>query len=164
MTTSHPGTLHLFCGKIAAGKSSLARTVATETGGVRLVEDDWTAALWPGELRALEDYRDRSRRLRAVLLPHVGALLRAGVTVVLDFAANTPGQRAPLRALVTETGASHVLHHLDVADAVCLARLGARNAAGEHAYAIDEATFARFARHFVAPVPGEGFTVRRRTA
>lgn len=46
-------------------------------------------------------------------------------------------------------------------DAVCLVRLRARNTQGDHAFAATEEQFHRFARHFVAPTPDEGFTIVR---
>lgn len=154
------GCLHLIAGKIAAGKSTLAARLAQEHGAILLAEDPWTAALWPGEIASLEAYVDRTNRLKSVLGPHVAALLRAGLTVVLDFPANTPRQRAWLRGLFEDAGADHVLHYLDVSDATCKARLRARAAAGDHPYAPSEADFDLFTRHFVPPRAEEGFNIR----
>ncbi len=156
-------SLHLLCGKMAAGKSTLAARLAAEHGAVLLSEDHWTATLWPGELTSLDTYRDRSRRLRTVLWPHVTDLLRSGVSVVLDFAANTRGQRAGLRRIVEDAGVPHVLHYLDVPDVVCKARLRARNAGGAHEYAPSEADFELFTRYFEPPAEEEGFVIRRVT-
>jgi len=151
--------LHLIAGKIAAGKSTLAARLAREHGAILLSEDQWTAALWPGELTSLDAYLDRTSRLKSVLGPHVTALLKAGLTVVMDFPANTPKQRAWLRSLFEDAGAAHVLHFLDVDDAVCKARLRARNAAGQHAYAPSEAEFDLFTRYFAPPGPDERFNL-----
>ncbi len=152
--------LHMIAGKIAAGKSTLAARLAREHDAILLSEDDWTAALWPGELVSVETYADRTARLKAVLGPHVTALLRAGLIVVMDFPANTPKQRAWLRTLADAAGARRLLHYLDVSDADCKARLRARNAGGAHAYAPSEADFDLFARYFVPPGDEEGFDVR----
>ena len=46
-------TLHLLCGKIASGKSTLAKTLATEHAAIVLSEDQWLASLYPAEIRAL---------------------------------------------------------------------------------------------------------------
>lgn len=48
-----------------------------------------------------------------------------------------------------------------MSDAVCKARLRARNASGEHPYQTDDAQFDQFTRHFVAPGDAEGFRVIR---
>ena len=39
-------TLHFFCGKIAAGKSTLAAKLAEQEGTVLIAEDAWLAALY----------------------------------------------------------------------------------------------------------------------
>ncbi len=150
----------MLCGKMAAGKSTLAAQLATEPHTLRLTQDDWLAALYGDDLRTGKDFMTYSARLETALAPHVADLLRAGLSVVLDFAANTPGQRAWMRGVLDETGAAHVLHVLTPPDAVCLARLKARNAAGTHAFAPSEAMFHAFSKHFIPPTPEEGFTCR----
>jgi len=151
--------LHLVCGKIAAGKSTLCQQLASEPATILLREDDWLSTLWPGELVSLEDYVRCSARLRAVIGPHVAELLRAGLGVVLDFPANTLPSRAWMRSIIDEAGAAHTLHWLDLDDATCKARLRQRNAAGGHAYAASEAEFDQFTRYFVPPQEAEGFDV-----
>src|SRR6056297_727220 len=114
---SNPPTLHMLCGKIASGKSTLARRLADADSTVLLVEDAWLKPLFGDELKTLEDYTRCTRKLRAAMAPHVSALLNANVSVVLDFAANTPGQRAWMRGLLDASGAAHLMHVLNVSDA-----------------------------------------------
>ncbi|CCE00119.1 ATP-binding protein [Bradyrhizobium sp. STM 3809] len=158
MSPSQP-MLHLVCGKIAAGKSTLVAELGRRPATVVVAEDDWLAQLYPGEQASLADYVRNSSRLRAVMGPHVVALLRAGVSVVLDFPANTLASRGWMRGLFEAAGVPHRLHHLDVPDAVCKARLRARNAAGEHAFNVTDEEFDLFTSYFVAPTPEEGFDV-----
>ncbi|MGJ4903917.1 AAA family ATPase [Bradyrhizobium sp. HKCCYLRH2060] len=157
--SSHPATLHLVCGKIAAGKSTLTAALGQLPGNVVIAEDDWLARLYPGEQSTLADYVRNSSRLRSVMGPHVVALLRAGVSVVLDFPANTPASRAWMRGLFEAAGVPHQLHHLDVPDEVCKARLRARNAEGRHAFTVTDEEFDLFTSYFVAPTADEGFNV-----
>lgn len=154
---SNPPTLHMLCGKIASGKSTLARRLADADSTVPLVEDEWLKPLFGDELKTLKDYGRCTRKLRAAMAPHVSALLNANVSVVLDFAANTPGQRAWMRGLLDASGAAHLMHVLNVSDAKCLGRLRARNAEGEHPFAVTEAEFAAVSSHFVRPTAEEGF-------
>jgi predicted kinase len=91
--------------------------------------------------------------------PHVVALLRAGLTVVLDWPANTVASRAWMRGIFEAAGAAHKLHVLDVPDEVCLARLRARNAEGAHAYTVSESEFAELTRYFEPPTIDGGFDV-----
>ncbi len=157
--TSLTPTLHMFCGKIAAGKSTLARQLADRDGAVLIVEDDWLAALYPGEINGIADYVRVAKRLRGVMAPHVVALLNAGQSVVLDFPANTAEQRQWMRDILDLAHVAHQMHLLDLPDDLCRARLRARNAQGDHPFAATEAQFDQFARHFVPPTPGEGFNV-----
>ncbi|CAL78919.1 conserved hypothetical protein [Bradyrhizobium sp. ORS 278] len=151
--------LHLVCGKIAAGKSTLVAELGRRPATVVVAEDEWLAQLYPGEQNSLADYVRNSSRLRAVMGPHVVALLRAGVSVVLDFPANTRASRSWMRGLFEAAEVPHRLHHLDVPDALCKARLRARNEAGEHAFYVTDEEFDLFTSYFEAPSPEEGFDV-----
>ncbi|SDM48812.1 AAA family ATPase [Maricaulis salignorans] len=152
-------TLHLVCGKIAAGKSTLCRQLAAAPATVLLAEDDWLSGLYPGEINSLDDYVRCSRRLRALVGPHVTELLRAGLGVVLDFPANTLASRRWMRSIIEESGAGHRLHLIELDDASCKARLRRRNAAGGHAYQASDAEFDLFTRYYVPPGVEEGFEI-----
>lgn len=154
-------TLHLLCGKIASGKSTLAKELAGTSGAVILGEDAWLSCLYPGEIKTVEDYVRRASNLRGAIGPHVTGLLRAGLSVVLDFPANTVANRKWMRSLVDEAESAHVLHFLDVSDDKCLERLRARNASGEHAFAVSDAEFELITSYFAPPRQEEGFVVIR---
>lgn len=162
-TASHgstgPATLHLFCGRIAAGKSTLARKLAAQTASILLVMDDWMSTLYPTENRTIEDFARLTQRLRAVMGPHVVSILRQDVSVMLDFPANTVMWRRWMSSLASEAGVPCKLHLLDVPDAVSRERLRRRNASGEHPYQVDEATYDAFMSYFVRPSPDEGFEI-----
>lgn len=158
MQSGNP-TLHILCGKIASGKSTLAARLGAAPNTVLIAEDAWLDALFRDELHTLEDYVRCARRIRTAMQPHVTALLRAGVSVVLDFPANTPGQRRWFKEILGTTGVPHTLHVLDVPDAICLARLHARNIAGDHPFAVTDALFHEVTRHFTPPSAEEGFGV-----
>lgn len=152
-------TLHMFCGNIASGKSTLAAKLGRSDGVIVISEDSWLGALYGDELQTIADYVQLATKLRAVIGPHVAALLNAGLSVVLDFPANTVEQRRWMRDILASTRAAHVLHVLDVPEEVCLARLRERNAQGKHPFAATEAQFRRISAHLVPPAPDEGFNV-----
>jgi predicted kinase len=154
-------TLHLLCGKIASGKSTLAAKLARRDDAIVLSEDEWLSSLFGDQMKTGADFLRFSDRLRNTMAPHIVTLLERDLTVVLDFAANTVDQRAWMHVLVTQTQADHQLHVLDVPDDVCLARLESRNKEGKHAFAATEAQFRRFTKNFVLPTPDEGFTIMR---
>lgn len=159
--TGHPATLHLLCGKIGAGKSTLAKRLAAAPATVLVSEDAWLAALYPNEIQVLADYVRCSGRLRHIMAAHVQTLLRAGVSVVLDFPSNTVKNRTWARDVFQGAGAAHRLHFLDVPDAVCKTRLRARNASGTHPFETSDAEFDQITSHFVAPTEDEGFHLVR---
>ncbi|MFV1440921.1 MULTISPECIES: AAA family ATPase [unclassified Phaeobacter] len=151
--------LHLLCGKIAAGKSTLASRLAAEPATVLLAEDNWLHGLFADQMALPADYMRCAAKLRAVMAPHVASLLKAGISVVLDFPANTIDTRAWMRDLLDQTGAAHQLHLLDVPDDICLERLRLRNAGGKHPFAATEAQFHLFSSYFAPPTPPEGFNL-----
>ncbi|MHA7828510.1 MAG: AAA family ATPase [Roseovarius sp.] len=153
--------LHMLCGKIAAGKSTLAASLASGPGTILIAEDDWLNALFADELVSLPDYVRCASKLRRIMAPHVAEVLNAGVSVVLDFPANTVEQRRWMRGILETTTAAHQLHLLDVPDEVCLTRLRDRNSQGDHLFAVTEAQFHQFSSHFAVPTPDEGFNVVR---
>ncbi len=57
---------------------------------ILLSEDQWLSRLYPDQIKSITDYVRLARQIREVVGPLVADLLRAGVTVVLDFPANTP--------------------------------------------------------------------------
>src|SRR5580692_3811438 len=91
-------TLHFICGKAASGKTTLARKLAAQHGAALFVEDEWLTLL-EVEIAGLADFGHHARRLRAALAPHVIQLLKIDTSVVLDFAGNTPKDRAWVRSI-----------------------------------------------------------------
>src|SRR4051812_16960532 len=154
-------TLHFICGKIASGKTTLARKIAQQSGAVIISEDLWLDRMYPNTPFTLEDYIRRSGRLRAALAPHVIQLLRRDVSVVFDFAGNTPSDRQWVPSLFETAASDHLLHVLNVPDAVCKARLRDRNAAlTEGTQFTTDEEFDAISAYFVAPTAAEGFQVR----
>ena len=153
--------LHLLCGKIASGKSTLAAELADKPGTLLISEDAWLARLFGEEIKSVTDYVRYAARLREAMQPHLAALLRAGISVVLDFPANTVENRAWMKKVIEASGAAHQLHYLDVPETLCKARLRERNAAGTHDFAATDAQFALITRYFSVPGEGEGFNVVR---
>jgi predicted kinase len=158
MTAGQP-TLHMLCGKIAAGKSSLAARLGAAPLTVSVSEDKWLFPLFGDELKEVADYVRLSARLRAAMAPHLVDLLRAGMSVVLDYPANTLANRAWMRGIFEAAGAAHRLHYLDVPDEICRARLHARNAGGEHEFAATDAQFDLITSYFVPPTADEGLEI-----
>ena len=86
-------TLHFMCGKAGAGKTTLARELGRLLPAIVLCEDEWISTLG-FQVRSLEEYVEASGRIRKLMGSLVPDLLHQGVSVVLDFAANTARRRA----------------------------------------------------------------------
>jgi len=147
---------------MAAGKSTLARELAERERALLLVQDDWLATLYPGEITGIPEFVQRYSRLQNALTPHICALLSQGISVVLDFAAATKSQRAWFRGLIERAQVVHELHLIDASDALCKRQLRERSAglpAGTPW--TSEADFEAITAYFQAPSDDEQFNVVR---
>jgi predicted kinase len=124
---SIPGKLIFMCGKMAAGKSTLARELAEQENAVLLVQDEFLDHLFPGEITDISGYVKCSSRLKNALGPHICSLLSKGISVVLDFPGNTRAQRTWFRELFERANAEHELHYVDASDALCKRQLKERS-------------------------------------
>lgn len=156
------GKLLFLCGKMAAGKSTLSRQLASGEDAVLLVEDEFLERLFPAEITDVAAYARYSSRVRDALAPHIRSLLSRGLSVVLDFPANTRKQRAWFRRLINEAEAEHELHFIDASDAVCLRQLEHRSAGlpADRKWTT-EAEFHAVTAYFEPPAVDEGFHVIR---
>jgi predicted kinase len=157
-----PGTLYFLCGKMAAGKSTLARELAERNAGILLVQDEWLNHLFPGDIVDVSAFARFSARLRAALTDHVCALLSRGISVVLDFPGNTRTQRAWFREVFERANAEHELHFIDVPDERCKAQLRERSRHLPEGTAwTTEAEFEAITKFFQPPTVDEGFNIIR---
>jgi predicted kinase len=156
--------LLFLCGKMAAGKSTLSRELAAREDAVHLAQDVLLEALYPGEFTDLAAFVKYSSRLQTVLTPHIVALLMKGVSVVLDFPANTKRQRAWFRQLIETSGSDHELHFIVASDELCKSQLKQRSqelGLPPGAKWTTEADFDEITSHFDPPAVDEGFNVIR---
>jgi len=142
---------------MAAGKTTLSREEA-----VLLVQDDFLAALYPGEILDILDFVRCSARLRDALSAHICALLAKGVSVVLDFPGNTKQQRVWFRTLFEGADVAHELHFIDAPGDLCKRQLKDRS---KHLSVgspwTTDAAFDAITAYFKAPAAEERFNVIR---
>ena len=154
--------LIFFCGKMAAGKSTLAGELAAREGAVVLSQDTLVEQLFPGEIVDIPSYVKYAGRLNSAIGPHVIALLVLGNSVVLDFPGNTRSQRAWVRSLFEQAGVDHELHFIDASDALCKRQLKERSKDLPPGTPwTTEAEFDMIMAHFLPPAEDEGFNVVR---
>jgi predicted kinase len=154
--------LIFLCGKMAAGKSTLAKELAARDGAVLIVQDEFLDALYPGEIVDIPDFVRTSTRLRNALAPHVCSLLTKGVSVVLDFPGNTKPQRAWFREVFERANAGHELHLIVASDDLCKRQLKERS---RHlppgAPWTSEAEFDAITAYYDPPSQDEAFNIIR---
>lgn len=156
--------LVFLCGKMAAGKSTLARQLAKREDAVLLNQDEMLDTLFPNLIVNVASYLEYAGRVNRMVAPHVTAILSKGVSVVLDFPANTRNQRAWFRGIIDGAGVGHELHFLDTPEAISKAQLKARSAhLPPGTKWTTEEDFELIASHFVAPSDDEAFNVIRHT-
>ena len=154
--------LIFLCGKMAAGKSTLARELAEREQAILLVQDQFLDSLYPGEITDIPGFVKCSSRLRNALEPHVCALLTSGIPVVLDFPGNTKAQRAWFRGMFERANAEHELHFVDASDALCKRQLKDRSRSLPPGSPwTTDAEFEAVTAYFQPPSADEGFTVVR---
>lgn len=56
--------LHLMAGKIASGKSTLAKSLASDRSAILLSEDYWLPQLYSDQVKTVLDYVRLSRQIR----------------------------------------------------------------------------------------------------
>lgn len=153
-------TLHFMCGKVGAGKSTLAKALCVQHQATLMCEDVWLARLFPDELVSFDDYIKYTRRIKTVVGPLAAELLQRQ-SVVLDFPANTAATRAWFRSIFEAAGVPHVLHWVDTPEQRCLAQIARRNIERpEGSHEITEAMFHHISSFFEAPASAEGFNVQ----
>ena len=153
-------TLHFFCGKPGAGKTTIADELVRMHDAILLSEDVWMVRLYGDQMKTFDDYIHFSRKLKTVVGPLATQLLRAGNNVVMDFQANTSAGRGFFRSVFADANAAHVLHHVRASDGVCLDRIAKRNLElPEGAHHLTGEVFARVAAYFEEPQDAEGFNI-----
>ncbi len=153
-------TLHFFCGKAGAGKTTVANRLMEERPAILLSEDIWMTRLFGDQMKSFDDYIRFSQKLRTVIEPLAVQLLKAGNDVVMDFQANTKSRRTFFRSIFEQANAKHVLHFVEVPDQVCLERIAKRNIERpEGSHHLTEEDFIHVSSFFQAPEEAEGFTI-----
>src|SRR5215467_16288007 len=114
------------------------------------------------QIDSLADFVWHAKRLRAALAPHAVRLLQLGISVVFDFAGNTPNDRAWVRSIFESAHADHVLHYIVASNESCKARLRLRNETkpeGLYFGFVGEDRFDEVTRYFTPPSDQEKFHV-----
>jgi predicted kinase len=148
--------VHLLCGLVCAGKTTLAKRMAAELPALRFSRDEWMLRLY-----GLDHDDDR---YVAALTPCTQLIwdvalevLSLGQSVIMDWNHWNPERRAESCARARSAGFDVVLHYLEVPLEVAVARARSRLADNDDdAHRIDEDGVRHFATIFQPPTAAEG--------
>jgi len=157
--------LHVFCGKMAAGKSTLAQSIASEINAIQLSEDELLLGLYPNKVTDVPTYVKYSNLIKQTHRPHFVALLRQELHVVFDFPCNTHSQRQWFMGIAHEAGVSCALHMIECTDELCLARMKIRAAENPERRSTDTVDmFNAISSYYERPLADEGFNIVKHVA
>ena len=117
------GRLIFFCGKMGAGKTTLAKSKAEEMDGVLISEDELLDKLYEGKVGSVSGYKYYSDKLKPVVVNLSQQILSKGINTVFDFPANTVRQRQWLRSISDSINAEHICFFVERSDEVCISQL-----------------------------------------
>ena len=148
--TTSVARILIVCGLPGAGKTTVARRLSLERGGIRLCPDDWMNLL--GVDLYDQDVRARVERLQWTVATET---VLAGATAVIEWGTWARAERDTIREWCRTHDVGVELHFLDVPIEELWARLRVRNEqAGEAVISrADLETWATTA--FEAPTPDE---------
>jgi len=147
---------------MAAGKSTLAKELSRDANALLLSEDDLLANLYPDQITDLPSYIHLSSRLKNSIESIVVDSLKLGLSLVLDFPANTVQQRKWLVNLSKQAGARHELHYIELSDTQCKDQLLKRAVEHPERAATDTVQmFEAVTKYFEPPSLEEGLNLRK---
>ena len=139
--------IHLICGPIGAGKTTIAHQLAEQHGAIRFSEDEWLSHLFiPDAPENLLDEpmemvaawaTERYQRCRGQIWPLCEQLLKQGMHVVLDGAAANKEQRDKIREKAIKTGVGFKLYYVTTDTETRRSRVLERNVKGGKTYSIE---------------------------
>jgi predicted kinase len=154
-------SVHLMCGLVAAGKTTLARQLAEELPALRFSRDEWMIRLYA---LSYDDprYVEQLDPCTELIWDMAVRALRLRVNVLLDWNHWSRQRRADALDRARTAGFDAVLHFLDVPLDTAIRRARQRlstQPAGAHR--IDEAAVRHFATIFEPPTDDEGLQLIR---
>jgi len=139
--------IHLICGPIGAGKTTIAHQLAEQHSAIRFSEDEWLSNLFiPDAPENLLDEHiemvaawasEKYQRCRGQIWPVCEQILQQGVHVVLDGAAANKEQRDKIRQKAIKAGVGFKLYYATADTETRRSRVLERNVKGGKTYSME---------------------------
>lgn len=133
-------SFHLVCGGIGSGKTTYARHLASEVGGVAFSIDEWMVTLFGADAPQPLDMSwlaPRIARCERQIWATAVQVAATAAPAVLDLGFQLFEHRSKYARLAAEAGFELRLHHLDVASDERWRRIEKRNAARNGTFALE---------------------------
>ncbi|KAB8141744.1 ATP-binding protein [Chloroflexia bacterium SDU3-3] len=134
------GTISIVFGPQGAGKSTYARQLTQDIGGVHFSIDDWMARLYGADMPSPLDLAwvmERVGRCEAQIWATAAAVAASGGHAVLDLGFMKAAQRSAFTARASELGLPVSLHFVDAAPELRRQRVLERNSARGETFAFE---------------------------
>lgn len=131
---------HIVCGSTGAGKSTYARKLAEQVGGLHFAIDDWMVTLfWKDSPQPIEFSwaMERVNRCEAQIAKLAVAGCARGIAAVLDLGFTKAEHRAKFAEIAKKANIGVKLHFLDVPADVRWQRVEGRNAEKGASYSLE---------------------------
>jgi len=132
--------IHLICGPVGAGKTTVAKALCREVQAIRFSIDEWMTTLFTPDLSGDIEYdwaMERIARMESLIWSQVVQLMSLDVDAVLDLGLLQRAHREKFYQLAKRGGFAFCLHHVDADRDVRWARVLGRNAEKGETYAMD---------------------------
>lgn len=151
-------TLHLICGFMGFGKTTLAKRLAKENGAIRLTPDEIMAQRY-GRNPPEPEFREKWKEIDAEIWELTAQYVREGRDVILDYGFWTPEHRREAFEKAEKTGASVVFHQLVCDMETARQRVLKRTEENPDELFIDENCFNMFAARYMPIQKDENYNV-----
>jgi len=159
--------IHLICGPIGAGKTTVAHEVAIKHNAIRFSEDEWLSRLFvPDAPEGLLDEpmnvvgawaSEKYLRCRGQIWAVCKQLLNQNVNIVLDGAAANKEQRDVIRKKASYNNVGFQLYYVNASSDIRRKRILDRNTEKNFTYSLEvtSAMFEYMENFFQPPVSDE---------
>jgi predicted kinase len=138
-TVGPVSTVHMICGPLGAGKTTLARRLAEEHQALRFSLDEWVMQLFASEApnpMAFEWWAERCKRCSERIWSICRQVLAKDVDVVLDFGFPSAAHREEYHRRAMQVGATVHLHIVTAGADLRWERVQARNRGESDTFAL----------------------------